>query len=311
MGEPDERAEARSGGAHEGGRPHEGAEARERLSPTEARDAARELARRHHEQVAAAAVAREGLRAAERLVADGAWSSLPPGPRYPRWGWRRAVRFATDRGMVAPRYLPLYARYLAARLRHPEIDWQGMVFLGRNVELVAPRGRGRLVLGPWSWIGSGTSLRAHEGNVRLGEKVILGSYNVVNAFLDVEVGADSLFSDGIYVADFDHRYTELHRPIRQQGIVKTPVRVGEDVWVGEKVTILRGADIGSGSVIGSQSVVTGRIPPYSIAVGAPARVVRSRLPKGMTPEEARDLRRRGEPLPGDPLGGGAGEVSPR
>ncbi|WP_165491843.1 acyltransferase [Egibacter rhizosphaerae] len=274
-------------------------------SPTERRDVARDLARRHRELLVAAATAREGLRRAEAIAAadDPDRPGPPPGPRLPQRHWRRAVRFAVEHRMFTPQHLAQYARFLTARLRHPTIQWQGAAFLGRRVELRQRRGRSRLVLGPWCWLGDRTALRAHEGELRLGTKVVLGRGNVVNTYLDVEIGSDSLLSDWIYVTDFDHRHERLDVPIRQQGIAKRPVRIGEDVWVGEKASILRGADIGSGSVIGSQTVVNRRIPPYAIAVGVPARVVRSRLPAGMTAEEANDLRRRGQSIPGDPLDG--------
>ncbi|MGH3666262.1 MAG: acyltransferase, partial [Egibacteraceae bacterium] len=230
-------------------------------------------------------------------------TGLPAPPIPVRWGWRRSVRFAVSRRMYTPEYLRLYARYLAHRLRQPHVDMAGMVFFGPRVELTARRHHGRLSLGPWCWIGADNRLRAHEGHVRLGPKVVMGRDNVVNAYLDVEIGRNALLGDWIYVCDFDHAHDRVDVPIRKQGLVKTPVRIGEDVWVGEKASILRGADIGAGSVVGSQSVVRGPIPPFSIVVGAPARVVRSRLPKGTTAEEALDLQRRGRSIPGDPLDG--------
>jgi len=275
------------------------------LSADEARELARELAERHREAAVAAAVAREGVARAE--VIGAAMGAVPEPSRLPelpvRAGtdWRRAVRFAVERRMYTPQYLVLYTRFLAQRLRHPEVELQGMVFFGKRVELRARRGHGRLSLGPWCWIGSENKLRAHEGNLRLGPKVVMGRENVINTYLDIEVGQNALLGDWIYVCDFDHIYEHLHLPIKKQGVVKTPVRIGEDVWVGEKASILRGSDIGAGSVIASQALVKGPIPPFSIAVGSPARVVRSRLPPGMTAEEALALQRRGEPVPGDPL----------
>ena len=251
----------------------------------------------------AAETAREGLRRVDVIAADD--DPDRPGPRvapqYPRWGWRRAVAFAVQRRMLSRQHLALYARYLAHRARQPHVNFQGLAFLGRDVELLVRRGHGRLVIGPWCWIGSQNSLRAHEGDLRLGAKVVMGSRNVINGYLDIEIGADSLLSDWIYICDFDHRFEDLSVPIRKQGIRKSPVRVGSDVWVGEKVSILRGADIGTGSVIGSQSVVKGVIPPFSVVAGSPARVLRSRLPRGMSPEEGVDRRQRGLPIPGDPL----------
>jgi acetyltransferase-like isoleucine patch superfamily enzyme len=69
---------------------------------------------------------------------------------------------------------------------------------------------------------------------------------------------------------------DINVPIKDQGIVKSPVRIGPDTWIAAKVSILRGTTIGRGCVLGSHAVVKGDIPDYSIAVGAPARVVRNR-----------------------------------
>jgi acetyltransferase-like isoleucine patch superfamily enzyme len=129
----------------------------------------------------------------------------------------------------------------------------------------------------------------------------MGRDNVINTYLDIEIGTNALLGDWIYVCDFDHIYDRLDVPIKAQGLVKTPVRIGADVWVGEKASILRGADVGSGSVVASQALVKDAIPPFSIVVGTPARVIKSRLPEGMTVEEGLALQRAGHPIPGDPL----------
>jgi acetyltransferase-like isoleucine patch superfamily enzyme len=267
------------------------------LSGREAEELAGDLAQAHRERAVATAVARAGIARAEALAGGRA----PVGPARVRWGWRAAVRFAVERRMYTPAYLHLYARFLAHRLRRPQVEHLGMTFLGRGADLYARPGHGRLQVGPWCWFGDRTSVRCHEGDVRIGAKVVMGTANTVNAYLDIEIGRDSLLADRIYVCDFDHRHDRVDVPIRKQGIRKSPTRIGEDVWVGEKASILRGADIGSGSVVASQSVVRGVIPPFSIVVGMPARVVRSRLPEGMTAEEALDLQRRGQAIPGDPL----------
>ena len=279
----------------------------EDLTPTEAAEVAHDLAQAHRELTVAAAVAAEGVRRAAALAGDGARRSAvraqAAGSSPARWGWRQAVRFAVERRMYTPEYLRLYARYLARRLRQPHVELQGMVFLGPRVELSARHHHAQLSVAPWCWIGADTKLRAHEGRLRLGPKVVMGSANVVNSYLDVEIGRNAMLGDRIYVCDFDHRYERADVPIRKQGISKTPVRIGEDVWVGEKATILRGADIGAGSVIGSQTLVKGVIPPFSVVVGTPGRIIASRLPEGMTAQEALALQRHGESLPGDPLEG--------
>jgi acetyltransferase-like isoleucine patch superfamily enzyme len=207
--------------------------------------------------------------------------------------------------MVTRQYRQLYRRHLVHRARAAvtgrPVVFQGVVFTGKRVEFHARPAHGRLVLGPWCWIGNDNKLRAHEGQLTLGAKVVMGRDNVINTYLDVEVGATSILADWIYVCDFDHRYDRLDVPIKDQGIVKSPVRIGGDVWIGEKATVLRGVDIGHGSVVASHCLVNTDIPPFSIAVGVPVRVVKSRLPAGMDPEEALDLVNRGLPIPNDPM----------
>ncbi|MGH8965785.1 MAG: acyltransferase [Actinomycetes bacterium] len=203
-----------------------------------------------------------------------------------RWGRRdpRQVRFVTFASLrwivrhraVTPWYLVRYWRLLRFRLAHPHVVLRGMVFLGKGVELRARPGYGRLEIGRWVHIGDGNAIRCHEGSLRIGDKVVLGRNNTVNCYLDVEIGTATLVADWVYITDFDHRTDDVHRPIKDQGIVKAPVRVGPDCWLGVKSTVLRGSRIGRGSVLGAHAVVRGDVPEYSIAVGAPARVVRDR-----------------------------------
>lgn len=175
-----------------------------------------------------------------------------------------------------PHYLVRYWRYAKLRLRNPHVVTEGFVFIGKGVEIVVREGFGRIVLGRWVHIGDDTKLRAHEGTLRIGDKAVLGRDNVINCYLDVEIGACALLSDWIYVTDFDHRTTDLDRPIKDQGIVKSPVRVGPDCWIGTKVSVLRGTDVGRGSVLAAHTVARGRYPEHVVVAGVPGRVVKSR-----------------------------------
>lgn len=82
----------------------------------------------------------------------------------------------------------------------------------------------------------------------------------------------------------DHAINEVGVPMLHSTWVadrepspRDSVHIGRDVWVGASAVILSGVTIGDGSIIGAGSVVTGDIPPYSIAVGNPARVVGRRF----------------------------------
>ncbi|RJQ71880.1 acyltransferase [Pseudonocardiaceae bacterium YIM PH 21723] len=191
-------------------------------------------------------------------------------------GTLRFFRWALRNRAYTPYYLLRYWRLGWFRLRNPHVIFHGMVFLGKNVKLECRRGHARIEFGKWVHIGDGTAIRCHEGSVRIGDKVVFGENVTVNCYLDVEIGASTLLADDVYICDFDHITEHLDQPIKDQGIIKTPVRIGPDNWLAAKVAVLRGTRIGRGCVLGAHAVAKGDIPDYSIAVGMPARVVRNR-----------------------------------
>ena len=96
----------------------------------------------------------------------------------------------------------------------------------------------------------------------------------------VEIGDHCMFANGCFVTDGDHRFDDPDLPVPWQGFTtKGPTRVGDNVWCGANVVVTSGVTIGERCVIGANSVVTRDIPPFSIAAGIPARVLRrDRLP---------------------------------
>ncbi|MDQ2751205.1 MAG: acyltransferase [Actinomycetota bacterium] len=148
--------------------------------------------------------------------------------------------------------------------------------MDRGAQPYARRGYGRLILGRWIHLGVRTALRCHEGTLSLGDKGVLARDVSINCYLDVEIGDSALIADDVYISDFDHKFTDLDIPIKDQGIVKSRVRIERNVWLGTKVTVSRGVTIGEGAVVGANAVVTRDLPAYSVSVGAPARVIRDR-----------------------------------
>jgi acetyltransferase-like isoleucine patch superfamily enzyme len=96
----------------------------------------------------------------------------------------------------------------------------------------------------------------------------------VSAVESIDIEDDVLIAAWVSIYDSDHTLgregNAIWYPHRS-----APVRVGRGTWLGERVTVLRGADIGMHCIIGAHSVVNGSIPDYSVAVGAPARIVGS------------------------------------
>ena len=108
--------------------------------------------------------------------------------------------------------------------------------------------------------------------VTIGDGVAIRPYCTISAAESIVIEDDVVISAFTTVIDSDHtmgpRDNVLQNPLKT-----APVHIGRGSWIGERVGILRGSRIGEHSVIGTNSVVKGEIPPYSVAVGAPARVV--------------------------------------
>lgn len=173
-------------------------------------------------------------------------------------------------------YLIRYWRFFWFKVRNPHVVTRGFVFLGKGVQIDARKGYGRIVLGRWVHFGDHNRLLCHEGVLTVGDKTVFGRDNTIVCYLDVEIGGAVLLSDWIYICDFDHVTSDIHTPIKDQGIVKSPVRIGAQTWIGVKASLLRGSFVGRGSVVASHAVVRGVQPDFAILGGVPARVIKDR-----------------------------------
>ena len=155
-----------------------------------------------------------------------------------------------------------------------------MVFFGRRREARRSGRNARVRFGRWTWIGDGTKIRCHEGQVRIGAKTVMGQECTISAYQHVSIGEQCIVADRVMLIDFDHNVAEVERPIRVQGIYKRDVRVGSNVWIGYGAQILRGVTVGDNAIIGASAVVTRDVPANAVVAGAPARVIRMRETPG-------------------------------
>jgi acetyltransferase-like isoleucine patch superfamily enzyme len=186
------------------------------------------------------------------------------------------LRFAARNGMLRPRYARLLARWAWLKLRwRGRLVTDGVCFVCPGVRFDIGRDA-RVRLGRWSWIGHGTKIRAHEGEIAIGAKSVLGQECTISAYQHVSIGRECLIADRVMLIDFDHGAAEVERPIRAQGIYKRDVRVGHNVWVGHGASFLRGVTVGDNAIVGTSAVVTRDVPANAVVGGAPAQLLRMR-----------------------------------
>lgn len=110
--------------------------------------------------------------------------------------------------------------------------------------------------------------------VSIGDRCLIGKGSGIVGHFSIEIGDDVWTGHHVYITDQNHGYEDITRPISRQSQAERAVRIGSGSWLGHGTIVLPGVSIGEHVVIGANSVVTGDIPSNSVAVGAPARVIR-------------------------------------
>jgi acetyltransferase-like isoleucine patch superfamily enzyme len=166
--------------------------------------------------------------------------------------WNRArIHWQLARREAFARW-PLEGNVLEA-MRQGRLELGAGVLLEPGVWITAP-GTARVRIGAGSFLNRGVMVAAHEL---------------------VEIGEHCMLANGCFVSDAAHRFDDPERPVPWQGFAsKGPTRIGANCWLGANVVVTSGVTIGERCVVGANSVVTGDIEAFSIAAGAPARVLR-------------------------------------
>jgi len=176
-----------------------------------------------------------------------------------------------------------------ARLAQPANIYLGRgVFIDQRVYLHAcPDG---IRVGDGSFIMHGSVLHVfnfrdlpHAG-ITIGRKCFIGELNVIRGQGGVKIGDQVYTGSLVQILAVNHVFDDPDVPIMEQGITAQGIVIEDDVWLASGVIVLDGVHIGQGCVVGAGAVVTEDLPPYSIAVGSPARVVRDR-------REAQEIKR--------------------
>lgn len=138
--------------------------------------------------------------------------------------------------------------------------------------------------GPGLWIEAVTShpTGSFHPSITIGHRVAINSNVHIACINEVVIGDQVLFASNIFITDHNHGcYQGLGEqsdpeiaPNERRIYSANRVQIGRNCWIGENVAVLPGSVIGEGCVIGANAVVTGLIPPNSIAVGSPARVIK-------------------------------------
>lgn len=158
------------------------------------------------------------------------------------------------------------------------------ITVGNNVEIkndvtLIARGEGGITLSDGVRIQERVYLdteRVNTGYINIGKNVYIGTGTTLFGHMGLEIGDDCLLAQNIQLTPYSHIFDDPNSIIYSQGGHCKKVTIGRDVYIGMRAAIMYSGDIGEGSVIGAGSVVVKPIPPYSVAVGCPAKVIKER-----------------------------------
>ncbi|MBH8566049.1 acyltransferase [Nostoc sp. CENA67] len=192
-------------------------------------------------------------------------------------------------------------RNLGYRMIFAQID--SPIYIQNGVEFI---GAGCIQIGKGAYIFKGVRIDAkgHENNriylgnrvaiernvdigcledtyIHIDEETFIGPDVCIAGPGDIKIGKNCMIAahSGIYANN--HNFADPMQLIKDQGITRKGIVIEDDCWLGHGVTVLDGVTIGRGSVIGAGAVVNKDIPPFSVAVGTPARVIKSRIAKDL------------------------------
>ena len=103
-----------------------------------------------------------------------------------------------------------------------------------------------------------------NGNLEIGENCFFNNDCSINCLNYISIGDGSIFGEGVRIYDHNHKFSDVTRPIKEQGYSLGNVKIGKHCWIGSNVIILKGADIGDNCVIGAGCVISERIKDGSI-----------------------------------------------
>jgi len=196
------------------------------------------------------------------------WRKLPWHLRY-----RTSVNLASDIRRLLIRVTHL----------HATVEFRGPVRLGRGFSLDIPD-HGTFI------VGAGVDFRRNfhceisgDGRVEIGDGTVFTAETLIQCSTSVLIGKRCGFGQSTFIVDGNHRFRDYNHHWLDQGDEHRSITIGDGVAVNTKCTVIN--SIGERAVIGANSVVSKPIPPYCLAVGAPARVVEYFGPPELRPKE--------------------------
>ncbi|PGB14214.1 transferase [Bacillus toyonensis] len=134
-------------------------------------------------------------------------------------------------------------------------------------------------VGSYTIIACSGSLKNLGKGIIIGDNSGIGDFSFFGAAGGIKIGSNVIMGQNVRFHSENHNFIRTDIPIKEQGVTNKGITIGDDCWIGSGVVFLDGVEVGKGCVIGANTLVNKNIPSYSVAVGNPVKIVKSRLEK--------------------------------
>ncbi|MDD5566238.1 MAG: acyltransferase [Candidatus Omnitrophica bacterium] len=181
----------------------------------------------------------------------------------------------------APHCIPYMGKgvYISplAEIRYPRrIRLAESVVLERHSRLCANGTNAVITIGANTTVSPYALLKSNNGTIILGSRCSVNDYAILYGYGGLTIGNNVHIASHAVVVASQHDYAKLETPDFSKDMLGKGIKIEDNVWIGAHAVILDGVTIGTGAVIGAGAVVVKDIPPFSVAVGVPARVIKTR-----------------------------------
>ena len=190
---------------------------------------------------------KENIKSNPRLKSLAQWALQPPHEYRPRWWIRNLVNPFVHK--ISPKAV------IRRRIRLDVFPFK------------------KFAVGDYSIIEDFSLLSNAVGDLMIGRKVLIGCGAKLTG--PITFGNDILLAQNVVMSGLNHDFEDVTKPVVAQGFSVSEIVVEDGVWIGAGAVITAGVRIGRNAVVGAGSVVTKDVPPFSVAVGNPARVVKT------------------------------------
>lgn len=162
------------------------------------------------------------------------------------------------------------------KVKYKNVVFKRVTKISKGV-LLKSSSKHKIIFHGFAEVDAYSNLNVYGGSIEIKDNTYIGPFCCIYGHGNVLIGSNSLIGPNTTILSSNHTVPIKSELIRFHPDIKLPTKIGDDVWIGANCTILGGVTIGNGAVIGAGAVVTKDIPPYTIAVGNPAKVIKERL----------------------------------